>query len=330
MIDCLEQVIEALLRCWLMHSHGVRLSVLETVSDPPRWRGLKQFIERYGGDLFTQRFMNLGNLRGILHQGVAEYLRTLAEDPEAEEECHLLGDLGAAIAPEDAAQWLGTAIEAVVENYGEYVDYNSITTQSDRGDMLYTLLDFLRLRANYDRLAWNLRPVTLAHQVLMRCGREGAAEIWRRAVAERTSPIAEEHLRRFHRLCKKYGMRLPSIAEHLGERFIQPLEIDRLCALLRPAIDEIRNGHPPKALRQLEEHIGRFTQKPAGAGFELPSWLDALEQEMERIQWQAAEEDPESSDPLIRLAQVPLSRAEVEKQVEELLGEATEWMFGDG
>ncbi len=27
--------------------------------------------------------------------------------------------------------------------------------------MLYTLLDFLRLRANYDRLAWNLRPVVL-------------------------------------------------------------------------------------------------------------------------------------------------------------------------
>ena len=262
LIDCLEQVIEALLRCWLMHSHGVRLSVLETVSDPPRWRGLKQFIERYGGDLFTQRFMNLGNLRGILHQGVAEYLRTLAEDPDAEDECRLLRELGTAIAPEDAAQWLGTAIEAVVENYGEYVDYNSITTQSDRGDMLYTLLDFLRLRANYDRLAWNLRPVTLAHQVLTRCGREGAAEIWRRAVAERTSPIAEEHLRRFQRLCKKYGMRLPSIAEHLGERFIQPLEIDRLCALLRPAIDEIRSGRPPASLQQLEEHIARFTQRP--------------------------------------------------------------------
>ena len=50
---------------------------------------------------------------------------------------------------------------------------------------------------------------------------------------------------------------------------------------------------------------------------------------MERIQWQAAEENAETSDPLIRLPQVRLSRAEVEKQVEELLGEATEWMFGD-
>ena len=174
LIDRLEQVIEVLLRCWLMHSHGVRLSVLETVSDPQRWRRLKQFVERYGGDLFTQRFMNLGNLRGILHQGVREYLETLAEDPD--EEYRLLGELDSAIPLDEAAHWLAIAIEAVVENYGQYIDYNSITTQSDRGDMLYTLLDFLRLQAEYDRLAWNLRPVVLAHEVLVRGGREGAAE----------------------------------------------------------------------------------------------------------------------------------------------------------
>ena len=78
LIDRLEELIEVLLRCWLSHSRGVRLSVLETVADPQRWRQLKRFIERYGGDLFTQRFMNLGNLRGILHQGVREYLRNAA------------------------------------------------------------------------------------------------------------------------------------------------------------------------------------------------------------------------------------------------------------
>ena len=43
----------------------------------------------------------------------------------------------------------------MVENYSEYMDYNSTTTQSDRGDMLYTLLDFLRLQASYNRVAWN-------------------------------------------------------------------------------------------------------------------------------------------------------------------------------
>lgn len=327
LIDSLELVTEVLLRCWLMHSHGVRLSVLETVNEPQRWERLKEFIERYGADLFTQRFMNLGNLRGILHQGVQEYLETLKEEPDPDEEYRLIGELDSAIPLDEAAHWLGIAIEAVVENYGEYIDYNSITTQSDRGDMLYTLLDFLRLRANYDRLAWNLRPVVLAHEVLVRFGREGAAEIWRHAVADRTADIAEEHLTRFNKLCKKYGMRLPSVAEHLSERFVGPLEIDQLCALLRPAVDDIRTGRDPKSLHQLEEHIIRFTKTPAGAGFELPSWLEALEQEMDHIHWESSEE--ESLDPLIRLPQVRLARADVQKQIEQMLGEGTKWMFGD-
>ena len=133
-------------------------------------------------------------------------------------------------------------LEAVVENYAEYVDYNSTTTQSDRGEMLYTLLDFLRLQASYDRVAWNLQPVVLAHEVLVRSGRDEAAEIWRSAVAERTADIADEHLKRFARLNRKYGMRLPSIADRLGERFVRPLVIDRLRALVRPAIERGRRA----------------------------------------------------------------------------------------
>ena len=44
----------------------------------------------------------------------------------------------------EAIDQLTLAIESVVENYREYRDYNSTTTQSDRGEMLFTLLDFLR------------------------------------------------------------------------------------------------------------------------------------------------------------------------------------------
>ncbi len=326
LVDHLEQVVEVLLRCWLTHSHGVRLSVLESVTDPRQWRRFRQFIERYGGDLFTQRFMTLGNLRGILHQGALEYLENLVENPDSEEDYRLLAELEVAISLDEASHWLGIAIEAVAQNYGQYVDYNSITTQSDRGNMLYTLLDFLRLRAHYDRLAWNLRPVILAHQVLVRQGREGAAKIWRGAVSQRTSPIADEHLRRFNRLCKKYGMRLPSIAERLSERFVRPLEIDQLCALLRPAIDEIRAGAAAAACKELEQYIDRFTQEPPGAGFELPSWLEALERELERIQWQA---EDDGDDPLVQLPEIHLSKVEVEDQLRQMADEAPFWEFED-
>ena len=60
LVGFLEPTIEALLRCWLVHSRGVRLSVLETVAEKKTWDELKQFIQRYGHDLFTQRFMSWG------------------------------------------------------------------------------------------------------------------------------------------------------------------------------------------------------------------------------------------------------------------------------
>ncbi|MEN6451352.1 MAG: hypothetical protein ABFC96_12745, partial [Thermoguttaceae bacterium] len=329
LVDCLEEVVELLLRCWLVHSRRVRLSVLEGVTDPQQWRGLKQFIETYGGDLFTQQFLSLGNVRGILHQGVAEYLEMLREEAESEEPIRLVADLDAAIEPDKAAHWLSVALEAVLENYGEYVDYNSITTQSDRGEMLYTLLDFLRLRAHYERLAWNLRPVMLAHQVLVRCNREAAAGIWRRAVASRTAPMAEDHLARFEQLCKKYGMHLPSIAQRLSERFVRPMEIDQLCALMRPAVAELRENRADAALRRFEEEIDRFTAQPSGAGYELPGWLDALERELDQVGYETPAEDQESFDPNLPFPQVRLSRPEARQQIQRMIAEAPKWQLGD-
>ena len=204
----------------------------------------------------------------------------------------------------EAVRWLGLAIEAVVENYPEYVDYNSITTQSDRGDMLYTLLDFLRLRANYDRVAWNLRPILLTHEVLVRSGRDHAAEIWRKAVAERTDDIADDCLRRLRNMNKKYGMKLPSIAERLEERFIRPLQVDRLCAMVRPAMEELRDGRPQKTFPQLEKLVGEFTKKISGAGFETPDWLADLEDEAEQVQAPLIEDD--FPDPYLNLPEVHL------------------------
>ncbi len=324
LIDLLEQATEAVLRCWLVHSRGVRLSVLETVHDQKRWNRLKQFVQRYGADLFTQRFMNMGNLRAILLQGPDAYLASLEEDPQPENEFLLLDDLadpGAPPSRNDAVHWLGVILEAIVENYSEYVDYNSTTTQSDRGEMLYTLLDYLRLRASYDRVAWNLQPVMLAHDVLVRCGRDEAAAVWRKAVARRTASIAADHLKRLARLNNKYGMRLPSVAERLGERFVRPLAIDRLRALIRPAIEELRDGVAPSAFERLEKEIAPFTSELSGSGFEVPRWLESLQQEVDKAQ-SPDDDKGESLDPYLRVPQVRLSRKDAQREVDSMTGES--------
>jgi hypothetical protein len=316
LIGLLEHTAKVLLDCWLAHSRGVRLSVMESVNDDERWRELRQFIETYGREIFTQQFMNLGNLRAILHEGVDAWIDSVRELDEEESDFRFFKDLDGPLDREAGADMFALIIEAVIENYGEYVDYNSITTQSDRGDMLYTLLDFLRLRANYDRVAWNLRPVLLIHEVLVRDGKGRAAESWRTAVAERTRDVAGACLRDFQKLCKKYGMRLPSIAERLDEQFTKPLLVDQLVALVKPAMDELRENRPTKTFPMLEKLVQHFTRKIAGAGYETPEWLAAMEDEAEQVQAPIIEE--ENPDPYITLPDRRLAFDDAKKQLRRL------------
>jgi len=316
LMNLLQRMTALVVPRWLDHSRNVRLSVLESVADQSRWQTVRAFIERYGRDLFTQKFLTYGNLRAILHQGADAYLRSLEEDQEGQPPLQLLQNLGSRLPREEAVRWLEFALEAILENYSEYLDYNSTTTQSDRGEMLYVLLDFLRLKAGYDRVAWNLQPLVLAHRVLIRCGRTEAAEQWRKAVAKESSPWAEHHLRRLQQLSTRYGIRLRSVADRLRERFVQPLAVERLCALVRPAVEELRRGEPPRAFARLERELAQFTADPEGVGFDLPAWLEALEDEVHRVRSGAAdEEDPALASPPI--PQVRLTPEEIHRQLQK-------------
>ena len=315
LVGCLERLIEGLLVTWLAHSRTLRLSVLEKVNDRRAWNRLVSFIQRYGKDLFTQRFLNLGNLRAVLHQGVDAWLRGLAEEEEGETPFQLLDHLDREIPRSEAVERLTLILEAIVENYAEYRDYNSTTTQSDRGELLYTLLDFLRLRASYDRVCWNLQPVITAHEILVRSGCKQAAQRWRRALRERIRDEADKYEARLASLQKKYAMQMPSIADRIGERFVRPLVIDRLCALVRPALAEASRPGPHPAFRLLRYETEFLTREPSGVGFEAPAWLVALDEEVQRTR------DPElRRDDFDELrAAVPptaLTRQEIERQIE--------------
>jgi hypothetical protein len=284
LVSCLEKLTESLLTGWLGHSRTLRLSVLERVHDRAAWKKTVGFIEQYGEDLFTQRFLNLGNIRAILHQGPGNWLTSLQDEPQDEAPQKLLDDLAAgALTLEDAAESLSLVLEAVVENYGEYRDYNSTTTQSDRGELLYMLLDFLRLRTRYDRVCWNLKPVVLAHEILVRRGEDHAARVWRKALTDRIHDEANQYLTKLAELQKKYAMRMPTVADRLAERFIRPLIIDRIRALVPPAIEEARRGGEAPKFELLRHDIEQLTREPTGVGLDVPAWLVALEEEVEEV-----------------------------------------------
>jgi hypothetical protein len=318
-VSCLEKLTESLLTSWLAHSRTLRLSVLERVHDKASWKKLVEFIERYGEELFTQRFLNLGNIRAILHQGVANWLASLQEEDDDTDEVpeRLLADLAAGESLDAAAEQLTLVLEAIVENYGEYRDYNSTTTQSDRGELLYMLLDFLRLRTRYDRVCWNLKPVVLAHEILVRRGQDQAARIWRRALTERINDEADQYLAKLAELQKKYAMRMPTVADRLAERFVRPLAIDRIRALVEPAIEEARAGAAECPKFEMLQHDTEFlTREPTGVGLDVPAWLVALEEEVE--QTLRPEHQKRQDDELARLVPlVLLTQQQARKQLDQ-------------
>ena len=285
LIAVLESATEVLLTCWLAHSRTLRLSVLETVESPRKWAQLVEFIQKYGGPIFTQSFLRLGNVRAILHQGVSHWLDQLLEEGQVEPFELLLADIeSGAISRGEVEKMLGVVLEAIIDHYSEYRDYNSTTTQSDRGEMLFMLLDFLRLRVRYDRVSWNLKPIYWTHEVLVRGGCHQAAQQWRRALAERIGRESEVYLEQLAELQARYAMRMPTVADRLHERFTRPMTVDRMRALVGPAIRQFRQQSPDSPLFELLiDECKLMMEQPTGVGLDVPQWLVALEAEVESV-----------------------------------------------
>ncbi|MCR9291809.1 MAG: hypothetical protein NXI32_03760 [bacterium] len=284
LIAVLEQLTEVMLGSWLSHSRTLRLSVLETVDNSRSWTKLVGFIQRFGGPIFSQSFLTLGNVRAILHQGVGHWMDQIVEEGHDEQ----LGDLIEAIDNGEiershAEKILSVVLEAVIDHYSEYRDYNSTTTQSDRGEMLYMLLDFLRLRVRYDRVSWNLKPIYWTHEVLVRAGCHQTALQWRRALAERIGRESEMYLEQLHELQKKYAMRMPTVADRLHERFTRPMTVDRMRALVGPAIRQFRSEGHSDAFDLLIEECKLMMEQPTGVGLDIPLWLSGLEEEVDHV-----------------------------------------------
>jgi hypothetical protein len=283
-VALLERLLTPFWTLWIEHSRSLQLSVLDTVASEAEVKELQSFIQHYGGDLFHNRFLTLGNLRGILARGVSGYLEHLADNPDPLHPVRLLDDLGTTVRREDAVRRLELVLQAVVENYEEYKDYNATTTQSDYGENLYVLLDFLRLKAAYERSNWHFRPLVLAHEVLARQGRNEAAVLWEQALTRLTSELAEQHLQQLSRLERARGVRLSTVSDRLNERFIKPLALDRLCALVEPAMLQADAEETSLAFGRLRQELQAYTATPIGVGLDVPFWLRRLELEVHRVE----------------------------------------------
>ena len=296
-LDGLSLLVPRLLDTWTAHARQLRLSVLERVRDDQSFTVIREFVERYGAGLFTQQLLSPPSLRGILRGGVRNFLEHLVDRAAGEPDeiemsdsstlqrrpTRLLEDLASGALPiKQAAARLRLVLESVAENHAEYRDWNSTTTQSDRGECLHVLLEFLRIKAEHDRIAWTLRPVNMAHRVLARRSAVEAAEAWRGRMREETSTTAESLIERLTRLETHWGVRLASMSDRVRRPFTMPLEQDELEALVDPAVQELFTGRPAGAGGVLEASATRFLGVASGSGVEVPAWLDRLTTSVDR------------------------------------------------
>jgi hypothetical protein len=284
----LALLVPRLLETWMTHARQLRLSVLERVRDEKAFATIREFVEQYGSGLFTQHVLAPASLRGILRGGVARHLEQILEQGASEPEAgdgataarrpvRLIEDLSSGALPMKlAAARLRLVLESVAENHAEYRDWNSTTTQSDRGECLHILLDFLRVKAEHDRIAWTLRPVSMAHRVLARRGATAAAAAWRQRMRDETAETAEALVRRLSDLEAHWSVRLASVSDRVRRPFTAPLEQDELEALVDPAVAELFTARPAGAGAALEARAETFLGVASGSGVEVPDWLERL------------------------------------------------------
>ena len=281
----LQELAEAYQTVWIDHSNGLRLSALEAVLEERDWQPIREFIEEYGADLFTVQFLTLANLRGILGQGVAAWLDREAQ--QSDDDRPLLIDEWAndQLNKSNIVACLEIVLQALVDHYDEYRDYNTTTTQSDYGENIYILLDMLRLKVAYDRYAWRLKPMILTHERLCRHGFDRLAAKWYEFLEQRTRSLAGELLTKLEQSERDHAVRLQTIRDRLEERFVQSLRVDQAVGRVERANNAARDGQDEDnpALTSLLRAIQPLAARPTGVGLDVPDWLERLEDELQTL-----------------------------------------------
>ncbi len=266
----------------------MRLSVIEDLHDDDRAEEVRKFIADYGDDLFHTRMLTLGNARAIVHNGAEALLDELQNSVAPHQPVKLLDDIEEDIIDRDDAVELAEFVyEAVVDNFERFLEYNTTTTYSDYGNRLYCLLDFVRLEALYDRFDWNTIPWQIAHETMVRSGNQELAGVVEDFLTDETREIADSFVDELQALETEYGVRLPTLHDHIGERIVGSLAQNRMTALVSRCCPEL-NGVTEEEARsnfaKLRREILEYMNGRIGSGIEPPDWMQRLAGELEKVQ----------------------------------------------
>ena len=284
----IQRLLDAYSNLWVKHSASMRLSIVEDLHDDERAEEVRDFIERYGDDLFHTRMLTLGNARAIVHNGAEALLEELENAVAPFQRVKLLDDIDEGVIDRDDAVELAEFVyESVVDNFERFLEYNTTTTYSDYGNRLYCLLDFVRLEALYDRFDWNTVPWQIAHETMCRFGAMDLAGEVEDYLSEDTREIAESFVDELASLEQEYGVRLPTLHDHVSERIVGTLAQNRMTALVGrccPGLNGVSADEADQNFKQLRQEINDYMSGRIGSGIEPPEWMQRLANELDRVQ----------------------------------------------
>ncbi|MEQ9411940.1 MAG: hypothetical protein RIK87_29770 [Fuerstiella sp.] len=283
----LQRLLDAYNELWAAHSSSMRLSVVEELNDADRAEEVREFIESYGEDLFHTRMLTLGNARAIVHHGADSLLDELEQHVSVVQPVRIVDDLNAHVIDRDEATDLMEFVyESVVDNFDRFLEYNTTTTHSDYGNRLYCLLDFLRLESLYDRFNWNNIPYQIAHEAAVRFGAHELAGEIEAELYDQTREVAESLVEELQGLEGEYGVQLPTLHDHINERIVGSLAVNRMTARVgrcSPGLNNVSAEEASENFRVLRQEIAEFMSGRLGSGIEPPEWMQQLAREFDRV-----------------------------------------------
>ena len=180
------------------------------------------------------------------------------------------------------------------------------------------MLDFLRLEALYDRFEWNTIPWQVAHESMVRIGDMELAAGVEEFVNTESRDIANSFVEELEQLESQYGVRLPALHDHVGERIIGALAQNRMAALVSrscPGIPGLSQAEAETNFATLRQEIADFMGKRIGSGIEPPDWMQRLASELDRVQ----DGRPGAlSDSLMDGDFLPLTQRVIDQQLTEI------------
>lgn len=315
----IQRLLDAYNNLWAIHSSSMRLSVVEELHDEERASEVRDFIENYGEDLFHTRMLTLGNARAIVHHGADSLLDELKSTLALQKDVRILDDIDSGkLDRDEATDLMEFVYESVVDNFDRFLEYNTTTTHSDYGNRLYCLLDFLRLESLYERFNWNNIPYQIAHESAVRFGADEVAADLESELRDATREVSGSLLDELLELETEYGVQLPTLHDHVNERIVGTLAVNRMKARMSRCsshLSEISEEEAEANFHLLRAEIADYMEDRLGSGIEPPEWMQQLAREFEKAD---DEQAGLLSDSLTRVEFQRVTQKDIDQQIARL------------